>query len=118
MAGILYFRTARSHTNSKFELKNQNKIVHTILKLKGFPVPLINRMKTRRNNQPSKTDSAKKFLGTTTFDKISLRHFFVNQVFTESTIDQDLFFRPMSIPGPKLEQYVFTIKKMRNILNF
>ena len=118
MAGISYFRTARSHTNSKFELKNQNKIVHTILKLKGFPVPLINRMKTRRTDQPSKTDPAKKFLGTTTFDKISLRHFFVNQVFTESAIDQDLFFRPMSIPGPKLEQYVFTIKKMRNILNF
>ena len=118
MAGISYFRTARSHTNSTFELKNQLKIVHTILKLKGFPIPLINGMKTHRINKLSKTDSAKKFLGTTTFDKISLRHSFVTQVFTESAIDQDLFSRPMSVPGPKLEQYVFTIKKMRKILNF
>ena len=118
MAGRSYFRTARSHTNSTFELKNQLEVVNAILKLKAFPNRLINRMKSHTITNLSKTDSAKKFLGTTTFDKINLRHSFVTQVFTESAIDQNLFFCPMSVPGPKLEQYIFTIKKMRKILNF
>ena len=64
-------------------------------------------MKSHKVTNLSKTDSAKKFLGTTTFDKINLRHSFVTQVFTESAIDQNLFFHPMSVPGPKLEQYVY-----------
>ena len=118
MAGRSYFRTARSHTNSTFELKNQLEVVNAILKLKAFPNRLINRMKSHTITNLSKTDSAKKFLGTTTFDKINLRHSFVTEVFTESAIDQNLFFHPMSVPGPKLEQYIFTIKKMRKILNF
>ena len=88
MAGRSYFHTTRSHTNSRFKLKNQLKVVHTILKLKGFPIWLIKQMSTSVLRTISKTDSAKKFLGTTTFDKIGLRHSFVTQVFTDSSINQ------------------------------
>ena len=70
MAGRSYFRTARSHTNSTFELKNQLEVVNTILKLKGFPIRLINRMKSHTITSLSKNDSAKQFLRTSTFDKI------------------------------------------------
>ena len=77
MAGRSYFRTARSHTNSKFELKNQLKIIHAILKLKGFPTRMIKRMSNFKLRPTSKPDTWKRFLGTTTFDKIGRRHSFV-----------------------------------------
>ena len=118
MAGRSYFRTARSHTKSKSELNNQLKIIRAILHLKGFPTPMITRMSKSNLRPTSKPEKSKRFLGTTTFDKIGRRHSFVTQVFSESSIDEDLFFRPMSTPGPKLEQFVFTIRKMRKILNF
>ena len=118
MAGKSYFRTARSHTNSDFELKNQLKIIHAILQLKGFPTPMITRMSKSNLRHSSTTEKSKRFLGTTTFDKIGRRHSFVTQVFSESSLDDNLFFRPMSTPGPKLEQFVFTIRKMRKLLNF
>ena len=118
MAGRSYFRTARSHTNSKFELKNQLKIIHAILKRKGFPTHMIKRISNSNLRPTSKPDTCKRFLGTTIFDKIGRRHSFVIQVFSESSINEQLFFRPMSTPGPKLEQFVFTIRKMRKILKF
>ena len=74
---------------------------------------MITRMSKSNLRHTSKPEKSKRFLGTTTFDKIGRRHSFVTQVFSESSIDEDLFFRPMSTPGPKLEQFVFTIRKMR-----
>ena len=79
---------------------------------------MITRMSKSNLRPTSKPEKSKRFLGTTTFDKIGRRHSFVTQVFSESSINEQLFFRPMSTPGPKLEQFVFTIRKMRKILNF
>ena len=91
MAGRSYFRTARSHTNSRFELKNQLKVVHAILKLKGFPIRMVKQMSDSGLRPTSKPDKSKTFLGSTTFNKIGLRHSFVTRVFSESSIDQQLF---------------------------
>ena len=41
MAGLGYFRTVKTHTCSNEEYINQNNIVQTILKEKGFPKELI-----------------------------------------------------------------------------
>ena len=117
MAGRSYFRTARSHTNSKIELKNQLKIVHAILKNKGFPNSMIKRMQSVKNTK-LKPILAKTFLGKTVFDKVSLRHSFVTKVFLDSSLNRELLFLPMSVPGPKIEQFLFTIRKMRAILKF
>ena len=101
MAGRSYFRTARSSTNSRPELKNLLKVVHAIIKLKGFPIGMIKQMSSSVLRPTSKPDKSKKiFLGTTTFVKIGLRHSFVTRVFSEFSIDQQLIFRPISIPGP------------------
>ena len=59
-----------------------------------------------------------KFLGTTVFDKVGLRHSFVTKVFADSPLDKEMFFLPMSVPGPKIEQFLFTISKMRAIIIF
>ena len=117
MAGSTYFRTTRTHSSSKIEQQNQFKVVTTILKLKGFSKSKIRRMSTQ-HRQPRLCSHAKKFLGTTTFDKISLRHHYVKKVVKHSGIDLNSFYIPMEVPGPKLEQYIFTIKKMRKTLNF
>ena len=42
---------------------------------------------------------SKKFLGTTVFDKVGLRHSFVTKVFADSPLDKEMFFLPMSVPG-------------------
>ena len=110
-----YFRTARSHTSSKTEQKKQFKIVHAILKLKGFPKKMVYKMHSQRIN--TLKTNPKKFLGTTTFDKVSLRHKFVSQFVRDSHVNTDLFYLPMAIPGPKLERFIFTIKRMCSILN-
>ena len=117
MAGRSYFRTARSHTTSKVELRNQLRIVSTILKLKKFPDTMIHQMKYT-TLKPKSLSVNKRFLGTTIYDKVSLRHSFVSQFVKNSSIDKNIYFLPMPVPGPKLEQYVFTVKKMRRILTF
>ena len=117
MAGSTYFRTTRTHSSSKIEQQNQFKVVTAILKLKGFSKSKIRRM-SNQHRQPRLCSHAKKFLGTTTLNKISLRHHYVKKVVKHSGIDLNSFYIPMEVPGPKLEQYIFTIKKMRKTLNF
>ena len=68
--------------------------------------------------KPKSLTNNKKFLGTTIYDKVGLRHSYVSWFVQDSSIDKNIYFLPMSVPGPKLEQYVFTVKKMRLILNF
>ena len=117
MAGLAYFRNTRTHTTTKVEQRNQNRIVSAILQLKGFSKSKIKKMRLFRTTQ--RTESPiKKFLGTTIFDKISLRHTYVKKVIKRSSLDLSYYYTPMDIPGPKLEQFVFTIKKMRKLLNF
>ena len=39
-------------------------------------------------------------------------------MFTSSGVDLDKYFVPMDVPNVKLEQHIFTIRKMRKELNF
>ena len=116
MAGLGYFRTVKTHTCSNEEYINQSNIVKAILKEKGFPQELINKLeKPERKTTDTKV---KKFIGTTVFDKVSNRHIYVKQIFRKSILNKDTHYLPTDVPGKKLEQYIFTIKKMRNKLNF
>ena len=117
MAGKSYFRTAKSHSNTISELANQNRIVYSILKFKNFSNTIIHQMKRQKRSSPL-SSSTKKFLGKTVFDNVSLRHSFISRVFKSSTLDKNIYYLPMPVPGPKLEQYIFSIRKMRKILNF
>ena len=36
MAGLSYFKTARTHSSSEKELRNQYRVIHTILACKKF----------------------------------------------------------------------------------
>ena len=101
MTGRSYFRTVCSHTSSKVELKNLLRVIYSILKRKGFPNWMINQMSSIASSKQNPL-SAKKFLGTTVFD-VGLRHSFATRVFTDSSLEKQLIFLPMSVPGPKLE---------------
>ena len=115
MAGLGYFRTNKTHTSSQEELAWQNEIVKNILREKGFPDQFI---KELANTSKKEKRESKRYTGVTVFDEISKRHIFVKKVFSKSIIDKDKFHLPADIPGKKLEQYIFTVKKMRNQLNF
>ena len=45
------------------------------------------------------------------FDNVSKRHVFVKNVFKNSKLDKDIYYFPAEIPGRKLEQFIFSIKK-------
>ena len=102
IAGRSYYRTVCSHTSSKVELKNQLRVIYSILKRKGFPNWMINQMSSIAGPK-QKSLSVKKFQGTTVFDKVGLRHSFATRDFTDSSLEKQLIFLPMSVPGPKLE---------------
>jgi len=116
MAGLGYFRTVKTHTCSNEEYINQSNKVKAILKEKGFPQELI---KELENPDKKTTDTkVKRFIGTTVFDKVSNRHIYIKQIFRKSILNKDTHYLPTDVPGKKLEQYIFTINKMRNKLNF
>ena len=58
------------------------------------------------------------FLGTTVHDKVSFRHKFVKTLFVKSGLEFDKYYMPVDVPGRKLEQFIFTVKKMRYKLGF
>ena len=112
-----YFKTIKTHTCSVTkELKQQKIIVKTILNEKAFPDNLIHELEQHKNT--IEKEKPKKFIGTTIFDHISKRHNFVKQIFKKSIIDKNQFYLPTDTPGKKLEQHFFTIKKMKQKLNF
>ena len=115
MAGLCYFKTNKTHTTSQEELSRQNEIVTAILKEKGFPRQFIKKLAKTPNNKEIK--EKKKFSGVTVFDSVSLRHKFVKNVINHSTINIP-YYLPTEIPGTKLEQFIFTIKKMKTQLGF
>ena len=87
----------------------------TILQEKGFPENEIRKIRKVSKKQPEKQEK-KKYIGTTVFDNVSKRHVFVKNVFKNSKLDKDIY--SAEIPGRKLEQFIFSIKKMRNQLEF
>ena len=101
-------------SSSEKELRNQYRVIHTILECKKFTE------KERRKIQktePKTSEPKKRFLSKTVYDEVSKRHF-VHKIFKKLHIDKDKYYAPMEIPGVKLEQMIFTIKKMRRKLEF
>ena len=117
MAGLGYFRTIRTHTCSVIEEIQQKNIVKMILKEKGFPTNLIKKLENQQYEK-TKGENPKKFLGITVFDNVSKRHNFVRNVFKHSILDKEKYYLPADVPGRKFEQYIFTIKKMKEKLQF
>ena len=115
MAGLGYFRTVRTHCSTRNEIQNQFKVVYTILKSKGFKNHQIKKMekfKTRNNKE------VKRFLSKTTYNSISRRHEYILKTFKACDIDPEKYYQPMEVSGQKLEQMIFTVKQMRQKLNF
>ena len=119
LAGYGYFRTVHTHCTDIRELKNQCKIVRHILSLKGFSKSQISKIENQRKKDKNMLNSKrKKFLTTIKFNECSNRHYFVKKFVKESSINLETYYVPMDIPDKKLEQYIFTVKKMRKTLNF
>jgi len=45
-------------------------------------------------------------------------HKYLRAIFADSELDPEVYNLPMAVPGKKLLQYVFTLKKLRTQLNF
>ena len=116
MAGLGYFRTARMLCSSPEELRNQYRTIQHILRLKGFSKQLINEIQTTKIISDKKP--LKRFISTVIFDEISQQHRFLQNLFKHSKINLDNYYLPTDVPGTKLEQHIFTVKKMRAKLNF
>ena len=116
MAGTSYFRTARTHCTDKKELQNQLKIVRCILELKGFSKNQIKLMELHKKKD--KSQQSKKFISTIKYNECSNRHVHVKNFVKSIPINLEKYYMPMDIPDSKLEQFVFTIKKMRQELKF
>ena len=77
--------------------------------------------KERKKLQKTRTkisEPKKRFLSITVYDEVSKRHKFVHKIFKKLHIDKEKYYAPMEIPGVKLEQMIFTIKKMRRKFGF
>ena len=116
MAGLCYFRTNRTHTCNNSARDRQDQVTKTILIAKGYPRHYIKRLRSYEHR--ASVVPKKKFLGKTIHDGISKRHVFVKNVVKHSSVDLDKFYSSVDVPGKKLEKFVFTVKKMREILDF
>ena len=115
MAGLGYFRTVRTHCSTQKEIQNQFKVVYAILKCKGFNKQQIKRMEKFKTG---KIKEMKRFLSKTTYDSTSRRHEYILRTFKGCGIDPQKYYQPMEVSGKKLEQIIFTVRKMRKKLNF
>ena len=115
MAGSTYFRTARTHTSSTVELLRQYKVIRHILKLKGFSMSSIFKMQRSRSNPNT---FKKRFLSKTVYNSVTSSHRFIHMLARNCNVNLELFYLPMEIPQPKLDQFIFTVRKMREKLGF
>ena len=68
--------------------------------------------------QPLKPLRETLYTGKVEHDNISQIHRYIRALFDETTLDTSVYSLPMAVPGKKLLQYVFTLKKMRTQLDF
>jgi hypothetical protein len=116
-AGRTYFDMVRSHCSHTAEYKRQVDTVKTILTEKGFSRHQILRMK-KLKKRLNKLPYDKIYVGKVPFDQTSHIHQFLRNTFASQTFEEEGFSLPMVVPGRKLHQYVFTVKKMRRLLDF
>ena len=113
-AGRTYIQMTRTHCSDKKEQLRQIKVVDTILKHKNYSSRQIKMLfKKRRKKIPFE----KVFTGTVEHDNVSNIHKHIRNLFKESDIDTEIYSLPMTVPGKKLLQYVFTLKKLKRKLN-
>ena len=66
----------------------------------------------------TRNKEVKRFLSKTTYNSISRRHEYILKTFKAFEIDPQKYYQPMEVSGQKLEQMIFTVKQMRQKLNF
>ena len=114
-AGRTYFDMTRTHCSDPREQERQVQVVKHILHLKGYRPRQIKHMRRRR--QPKPPDD-KLYTGKIEFDNVTKIHKYLRAIFADSELDPEVYNLPMAVPGKKLLQYVFTLKKLRTQLNF
>jgi hypothetical protein len=118
-AGRTYFDMVETHCSSKSEKSRQRDVVNTILTAKGFNQKQIKKMQRRRTQTATSREYKQKlYTGKVTFDNVVSTHKFMRNVFQIEKFDDNRFSLPMKVPGKKLLQYIFTISKLREKLNF
>ena len=105
----------RTHCSDPREQERQVQVVKHILHLKGYRPRQIKHMRRRR--QPKPLDD-KLYTGKIEFDNVTKIHKYLRAIFADSELDPEVYNLPMAVPGKKLLQYVFTLKKLRTQLNF
>ena len=113
--GRTYFDMTRTHCSDRVEQQRQTKIVKHILILKKYNKRQISAMK-RDRVQHNRVE--KLYIGKVEHDHVSKLHKFIRDIFRDSELDPDIYSLPIAVPGKKLLQYVFTMRKMRKQLNF
>ena len=97
------------------ELETQYKVIQTILKCKGFSNKQIFKI---RNFRQTEELERKRFLCKTVYNEVSERHKYVVKTFMSCNINKEKYYKPREITGKKLERMIFTVRKMRKILDF
>ena len=62
--------------------------------------------------------SKKQFLSLFSFNKVTGTHCHIRNLACDYYIDIEKYYMFMDLPGKKLEQFIFTVRKMRNKLCF
>ena len=114
-AGRTYFDMTRTHCNDRIEQARQVRTVKLIMSLKNFSGPQICNMSRKRHLKPLRD---KLYTGKIEHDGPSQIHKFLRNVFRDSELDPEVYALPMTVPGKKILQYVFTLRKLRKKLNF
>ena len=80
---------------------------------KGYSYEKIMHMK---KNHPNPKPHRRIYTGKVVFDTTTKMHSELRKVFNTTTIIEEDYALPMVVPGPKLHQYIFTVKKMKTTL--
>ena len=112
-AGRTYFDMTPTHCSDPVELSRRVTIVKHILKLKNFKDSHVRNMSRVRRLKPIPD---KLYTGKVEHDGHTRLHRYLRDGFRDSDLDPTAYELP--VPGKKILQYVFTLRKLRRKLNF
>ena len=114
-AGRTYFDMTRSHCSDQLEQERQVGVVKHILCLKKYSERQIMGMCRKRRMKPLRE---KLYAGKIEHNSVSRVHkYSLREVYSDSDLSLETFALPMAVPGKKILQYVFTLRKLREKLN-
>ena len=114
-AGRTYYDMTRTHCSHPNEQERQVHVVKLILRLKKFtPRQISNMGRPRQMRLPRD----KIYTGKVEHDGTTRIHRYLRDVFRDSDLDPEVYSLPMAVPGKKILQYAFTLKKLRQKLHF